>query len=44
MEVAQLSRNIGVRDSKDPDGPRFALAPVAARELFDAIRAGRSEA
>ncbi|MEU0272835.1 DUF397 domain-containing protein [Streptomyces sp. NPDC006307] len=29
VEVATTLRTIHVRDSKDPDGPRLAVAPIA---------------
>lgn len=42
VELARLAPEaVGVRDSKDPDGPRLALEPSAARRLADVIRAGR---
>ncbi|MFC5184979.1 DUF397 domain-containing protein [Actinomadura harenae] len=42
MELARLHPEaVGVRDSKDPEGPRLALGPSVARCLADAIRAGQ---
>ncbi|MFC6884744.1 MULTISPECIES: DUF397 domain-containing protein [Actinomadura] len=38
VEVAALARNIGVRDSKDPDGPRLALSPDAWRTLVERLK------
>ena len=38
VELAALPGQVLVRDSKDPDGPRLALTPVAARELMDWVR------
>ncbi|WP_121437458.1 DUF397 domain-containing protein [Actinomadura pelletieri] len=40
VEVAALARDIGVRDSKDPDGPRVALPVPKFRELVTAIKRG----
>ncbi|MQY07336.1 DUF397 domain-containing protein [Actinomadura macrotermitis] len=40
VEVANLARNIGVRDSKNPDGPKLALPSVGFRELVAAIKRG----
>lgn len=31
VEVASFVGNIGVQNSKDPDGPRLALSPDASR-------------
>ncbi|MFC6884588.1 MULTISPECIES: DUF397 domain-containing protein [Actinomadura] len=38
VEVARGARNIGVRDSKDPDGPRLALSPAAWRALVERLK------
>ena len=43
VEVADLTRNIGVRDSKDPDGPRLALPTASFRELVTAIKHGEHD-
>ena len=40
VEVAALALNIGVRDSKDPDGPKFVLPSVSFHELVTAIKRG----
>lgn len=40
VEVAELTRNIGVRDSKDPDGPKLALPAASFHELVTAIKHG----
>ncbi|GAA4230242.1 hypothetical protein GCM10022254_24570 [Actinomadura meridiana] len=40
VEVAALTRNIGVRDSKDPDGPAFTLSPETFRTLVRDVKAG----
>ncbi|MFI0410709.1 DUF397 domain-containing protein [Actinomadura sp. 3N508] len=40
VEVAALARNIGVRDSKNPEGPALALPPASFRELVTAIKRG----
>lgn len=38
VELAALPGRIFIRDSKDPDGPRLTLTPVAARELMSHVR------
>ncbi|MFC6884745.1 MULTISPECIES: DUF397 domain-containing protein [Actinomadura] len=38
VEVAALARNIGVRDSKDPDGPRLALPTDTWRVLVERLK------
>lgn len=40
VEVAQRPGNIGVRDSKDPDGPTFALSPETFRALVRDVKVG----
>ncbi|RAY15586.1 DUF397 domain-containing protein [Actinomadura craniellae] len=41
VEVADLDGAIGVRDSKDPDGPKLALSPESfAAFLFRVKRDG----
>jgi hypothetical protein len=40
VEVAQRPGNIGVRDSKDPHGPTFALSPETFRSLVRDAKAG----
>ncbi|GAA4224184.1 DUF397 domain-containing protein [Actinomadura meridiana] len=40
VEVAALARNIGVRDSKNPEGPGVALPPQTFRDLVGAIKRG----
>ncbi|TDC60321.1 DUF397 domain-containing protein [Actinomadura sp. GC306] len=34
VEVGALPDGVGVRDSKDPDGPHLVLAPTAFRALL----------
>ncbi|MES9538159.1 DUF397 domain-containing protein [Actinomadura sp. NPDC000600] len=34
VELAALPKSVGVRDSKDPDGPKLLLAPAAFRALL----------
>lgn len=43
VEVARISTTIGVRDSKDPDGPRLTLGLAAFAGLLDGVKAGRFE-
>ncbi|WP_242905633.1 DUF397 domain-containing protein [Actinomadura terrae] len=40
VEVAPLSGTIGVRDSKDPQGPVLEFTPVEMAALFERVRAG----
>jgi uncharacterized protein DUF397 len=40
VEVAELGCNIGVRDSKDPHGPKLALAAASFGELLAAVKRG----
>lgn len=40
VEVAALTRNIGVRDSKNPDGPNLALSPDSFRSFVREVKAG----
>lgn len=39
VEVADLHTHIGVRDSKDPEGPVLSLDQQAFRALLEAARA-----
>lgn len=41
VEVAAAPGVVGVRDSKDPDGARLALAPAAWRSLLDSVKTGK---
>ncbi|MEV4000842.1 DUF397 domain-containing protein [Actinomadura sp. NPDC049753] len=38
IELAALAEGVGVRDSKDPDGPRLLLAPAAFRTLLTGLK------
>ncbi|WP_395106052.1 DUF397 domain-containing protein [Actinomadura sp. SCN-SB] len=38
VEVAELPEAIGVRDSKDPQGPKLILTPGAWRTLVDHVK------
>ncbi|WP_026412189.1 DUF397 domain-containing protein [Actinomadura oligospora] len=41
VELARLHPEVvGVRDSKDPEGPQLGITPAAARGLAEALRAG----
>ncbi|TDD64705.1 DUF397 domain-containing protein [Actinomadura rubrisoli] len=40
VELARFPATIGVRDSKDPEGPRVALPMSAVRELMTRIKRG----
>lgn len=39
-EMAALPGAVGIRDSKNPDGPRLALPPSTARALLTRIKHG----
>lgn len=43
VEVAALVRTIGVRDSKDPAGPKIALLSAGFRSLLDAVKRGEHD-
>ena len=38
VECKYTPQNVHVRDSKDPDGPRFAFSPEAWASFTDAVR------
>lgn len=38
VEVAGLAGGVGVRDSKDPDGPKFVLSHADYRALVNALK------
>ena len=38
VELAALAKGVGVRDSKDPDGPKFLLEPTAFRALLTDLK------
>lgn len=40
VEVAALPGTFAIRDSKNPDGPNFALPPTIAHELLTRIKRG----
>lgn len=40
VELADLAGNVGVRDSKDPHGPRLALPVESFRALVTEIKRG----
>ncbi|MBA9001570.1 DUF397 domain-containing protein [Thermomonospora cellulosilytica] len=40
VELAAFAHAIAIRDSKDPNGPRLTLPPVAFQRLTDEIRRG----
>ncbi|WP_242903113.1 DUF397 domain-containing protein [Actinomadura terrae] len=41
VEIADASAAIIVRDSKNPNGPRLALTPVAWQMFTNNVKAGR---
>ncbi|TDB87122.1 DUF397 domain-containing protein [Actinomadura sp. KC216] len=43
VEIADLAGNIGVRDSKDPDGPKLTLAPTTWHTLTHQIKNGHHD-
>ncbi|NEA29797.1 DUF397 domain-containing protein [Actinomadura bangladeshensis] len=38
VELAVSPKGVGVRDSKDPDGPKILLAPTAFRALLTDLK------
>ncbi|TYB49632.1 DUF397 domain-containing protein [Actinomadura chibensis] len=40
VEVAGAAHAIGIRDSKDPAGPRLAVSRAAFRGLVERVKAG----
>ncbi|MFI6322723.1 DUF397 domain-containing protein [Nonomuraea sp. NPDC050556] len=38
VEVAQLGANLGVRDSKDPDGPHLTFSPASWVAFVSSIK------
>ncbi|TDD85929.1 DUF397 domain-containing protein [Actinomadura rubrisoli] len=40
VELARLTRAVGVRDSKDPGGPKVALPAASFRDLVTTIKRG----
>ncbi|TDD72153.1 DUF397 domain-containing protein [Actinomadura darangshiensis] len=38
VEMAALAEGVGVRDSKDPDGPKLLLARTAFRSLLTELK------
>ncbi|GAA4241445.1 DUF397 domain-containing protein [Actinomadura meridiana] len=43
VEVSNLAPMIGVRDSKDPEGPRLAFSAAAWRTFTTQIKADRHD-
>ncbi|MBO2464204.1 DUF397 domain-containing protein [Actinomadura violacea] len=43
VQVANLAGNIGVRDSKDPEGAKVALPAAMFRALLDAVKRGEHD-
>ena len=41
VEVADLGGAVGLRDSKDPDGPRLAVSAYAFQRLVDRLKGDR---
>ncbi|GLZ13018.1 DUF397 domain-containing protein [Actinomadura sp. NBRC 104425] len=44
VELAALPSAVAVRDSKDPEGPKLLLSPVAWANLASAIKTGQFDA
>ncbi|GAA2629749.1 DUF397 domain-containing protein [Actinomadura fulvescens] len=38
VELARLAEGVGLRDSKDPDGPKLTLTHNALADLLEAAR------
>ncbi|WP_242900696.1 DUF397 domain-containing protein [Actinomadura terrae] len=43
VELAGLPGRVGVRDSKNPDGPAFALSAASFRALVRDVKAGHHD-
>jgi hypothetical protein len=43
VEVAAISHEIAVRDSKNPNGPRLVISHAAFRRFASAIQNGRHD-
>jgi len=43
VEIADLVTTIGVRDSKNPDGPRLTLSQGEWATLISEVRSGRHD-
>lgn len=41
VQIADLPDGVGVRDSKNPDGPALVLPRAAWRSLVDAMKTGK---
>jgi hypothetical protein len=41
VEVANAARTVGVRDSKDPEGPRLAVSPAGWRSFIGRVQQDR---
>lgn len=41
VEIADLGREVGVRDSKDPDGPALVFGQTAWVEFIGGVKRGR---
>jgi hypothetical protein len=42
VEAASLPNAVGVRDSKDPDGPKLTFAPEMWRAFTSHVKTGRT--
>ncbi|RFU41386.1 DUF397 domain-containing protein [Actinomadura logoneensis] len=40
VEVARVGSGVGVRDSRDPDGPRLAVSAATFAGLLERVRLG----
>lgn len=38
IELAPLTEGVGVRDSRDPDGPHLILGPTTFRSLLNRLK------
>jgi hypothetical protein len=43
VELAVISHEIGIRDSKNPNGPRLIIPPAAFQRFVNEIRNGRHD-
>lgn len=43
MEIAALTQNVGIRDSKDKQGPALLVTPSAWSSFLDLVRSGAAD-
>ncbi|WUH23989.1 DUF397 domain-containing protein [Streptomyces sp. NBC_00448] len=43
VEIAALTQNVGIRDSKDKQGPALLVTPSAWSSFLDLVRSGAAD-